>query len=248
LSCGYVYGGEIIRLTNNNLNDFAPRVNGQGKVWWQQQRLDPDGIGRTYIMQYNGAEVITISEFNEAGTLWHGQSSIDGNSIVYAKGVPTEIYLFDGTNEIQITSNNYNDVEPYICNGYIVWYAQPPYNPGSHPNEIFLYKPDQPTAVQMSSLKATPANKAIKLNWQTETETDAAGFNVWRAEGFKKVNESLISAEGSPVIGADYDFFDQWVLNGKRYFYLLEDIDTQGISTFHGPVKAVPRRWYGIGK
>jgi hypothetical protein len=41
---------------------------------------------------------------------------------------------------------------------------------------------------------------------------------------------------------------DQWVLNGKRYFYLLEDIDTSGISTFHGPVKATPRWLYGIGK
>ena len=46
----------------------------------------------------------------------------------------------------------------------------------------------------------------------------------------------------------DYDFVDQWVLNGKRYFYLLEDIDTSGISTFHGPIKAVPRWWLGVGK
>jgi hypothetical protein len=41
---------------------------------------------------------------------------------------------------------------------------------------------------------------------------------------------------------------DNWVLNGKRYFYLLEDVDNTGISTFHGPVKAVPRKVYGIGK
>jgi len=31
-------------------------------------------------------------------------------------------------------------------------------------------------------------------------------------------------------------------------FYLLEDIDVDGISTFHGPVKAVPRWWLGIEK
>ena len=28
----------------------------------------------------------------------------------------------------------------------------------------------------------------------------------------------------------------------------LENVDTNGISTFHGPVKAVPRWWYGMVK
>ena len=114
--------------------------------------------------------------------------------------------------------------------------------------EIYLYKPDQPTAVQMSALKATPSNKQVKVEWQTETEVDNAGFNVWRAEGFQKVNGSLLPAEGSSVVGADYDFFDKWVMNGKLYYYLIEDIDNSGISTFHGPVKATPRWIYGAGK
>ncbi len=33
--------------------------------------------------------------------------------------------------------------------------------------------------------------------------------------------------------------------NGKTYYYKREDIDLSGISTFHGPVKAVPRMIYG---
>ncbi len=108
--------------------------------------------------------------------------------------------------------------------------------------------PVTPTAVQLSSLKAAPGDKKITLTWQTETEPDNAGFNIWRAEGFQKINEALIPAMGSPIDGAAYNFVDEWVLNGKRYFYLLEDIDTNGISTFHGPVKAVPRWWLGVGK
>ena len=58
----------------------------------------------------------------------------------------------------------------------------------------------------------------------------------------------MITAEGSPIMGADYDFFDKWVMNGKLYYYLIEDIDNNGKSTFHGPVKAVPRMMYGLGK
>jgi hypothetical protein len=105
-----------------------------------------------------------------------------------------------------------------------------------------------PTNIKLSVLDAVPSNEQVILQWQTETETDNAGFNVWRAEGFQKINGSIIPALGSPVSGSDYDFVDQWVLNGKRYFYLLEDIDTNGISTFHGPVKATPRRIYGAEK
>jgi hypothetical protein len=104
------------------------------------------------------------------------------------------------------------------------------------------------TSVSLASLHAIPANKKITLKWRTETEADNAGFNIWRAEGFQKINEALIPALGSPVSGEDYDFVDEWVLNGKRYFYLLEDIDTNGNSTFHGPVKAVPSWVYGINK
>jgi hypothetical protein len=105
-----------------------------------------------------------------------------------------------------------------------------------------------PTNINLSSLKAIPSNKKVTLKWNTESEPDNAGFNIWRAEGFKKMNEAIIPALGTPTDGSDYDFVDEWVLNGKRYFYLLEDIDTNGISTFHGPVKAVPRWWHGVRK
>jgi len=105
-----------------------------------------------------------------------------------------------------------------------------------------------PTNIELSSLDATPSDNKVILQWKTETETDNAGFNIWRAGNFVKVNAALIPAAGSAVTGSEYDFVDEWVLNGKRYFYLLEDIDTGGISTFHGPVKAVPRLIYGLAK
>jgi parallel beta-helix repeat protein/predicted outer membrane repeat protein len=104
------------------------------------------------------------------------------------------------------------------------------------------------TRIALSALTATPSDEKVTLTWKTETEIDNAGFNIWRAEGFVKVNDAVIPALGSAVSGSEYDFVDQWVLNGKRYFYLLEDIDSSGISTFHGPIKATPRWLYGIGK
>ena len=79
------------------------------------------------------------------------------------------------------------------------------------------------------------------------SEIDDAGFNIWRAEGFKQINDNIIPAKGYPTVGADYDFVDDMVLNRKTYYYLLEDIDLNGLSTFHGPVQAVPRKIYGGG-
>ncbi|MCX5896322.1 MAG: hypothetical protein NTZ51_10890 [Proteobacteria bacterium] len=98
----------------------------------------------------------------------------------------------------------------------------------------------------MSKLEATPSDKKVFLKWKTESEIDNAGFNVWRAEGFQKINDSFIPAMGSAISGAEYDFVDNWVLNGKPYFYLIEDIENSGISTFHGPVSATPRWIYGL--
>ena len=102
-----------------------------------------------------------------------------------------------------------------------------------------------PTLIEMSSLKAIPANEKVKLEWKTEAEIDNAGFNVWRAEGFTKISPALIPAQGSPTEGAEYDFVDDLVFNGKQYIYLIEDVDNGGISTFHGPVKATPRMILG---
>ena len=101
----------------------------------------------------------------------------------------------------------------------------------------------QPSKISLSSFKATPSNRKVILNWQTESENNNTGFNIWRAERFKKINQELIASRGTETIGAEYDFVDEWVLNGKRYFYWLENVDTNGISSFHGPVKAVPRWW-----
>ena len=57
-----------------------------------------------------------------------------------------------------------------------------------------------------------------------------------------------ISMQGSITQGAFYEFVDTNVQNRKTYYYKLEDMDLNGISTMHEPVNATPRLIYGIGK
>jgi len=101
-----------------------------------------------------------------------------------------------------------------------------------------------PTLAELSYFRATSLDSAVLLEWKTETELDNAGFNVWKSEekngGYVRINSYFIPAEGEAGFGAQYSYTDYEVQNGKIYFYKLEDVDTSGKSTFHGPVPAVP--------
>jgi hypothetical protein len=110
----------------------------------------------------------------------------------------------------------------------------------------FTREGEPPTLIKLSSFTATASNRKVLLQWTTESEIDNAGFNLYRAESekgeYNRLNSSLIPAKGSPTQGASYEFLDENVHNRETYFYKLEDIDIHGISTFHGPVSAEPRR------
>jgi len=104
-----------------------------------------------------------------------------------------------------------------------------------------------PTSVDLLSFTATGVKKAIVLNWETASETDNLGFNLYRATSEKgkksKVNAELIPTNvypGSPV-GAKYEYTDPVTRKNVTYFYWLEDVDIYGGTELHGPVSAQPK-------
>ena len=56
------------------------------------------------------------------------------------------------------------------------------------------------TAIELSSFTATSAGSSIILKWETESEANNAGFNIYRAESengeYIKINSELIPGEG----------------------------------------------------
>jgi len=108
------------------------------------------------------------------------------------------------------------------------------------------------TIIELSSFTAIAQNREVILAWSTESETENAGFNIYRAtveDGeYIKINDALLPAKGTSIEGASYEFVDKDVKNRKTYYYKLEDIDLNGTSTMHGPVSAMPRLIYSIGK
>jgi hypothetical protein len=102
-----------------------------------------------------------------------------------------------------------------------------------------------PTAVELLSFTARPEGRAILVHWETASEIDNAGFNLYRAtslEGEKgRLNGNLIPSQvppGSPI-GAEYSWLDSQVVSGTVYYYWLEDVDIYGRATLHEPVKVL---------
>jgi hypothetical protein len=98
-----------------------------------------------------------------------------------------------------------------------------------------------PAAVDLTSFTATGQVNAVQLNWETATELDNLGFNLYRAESVDgpqvQINAALIPsmAPGSPV-GASYEFVDGSAQAGVTYYYWLADVDLYGQATLNGPV------------
>ncbi|MCF6148646.1 MAG: hypothetical protein E3K37_08300 [Candidatus Kuenenia sp.] len=100
---------------------------------------------------------------------------------------------------------------------------------------------EPPAAVTLVSFEAKAADDgSVILIWETATEIDNAGFNLYRAKrkrgSYVRINDILIEAKGDATSGASYSYRDV-VDHVGGYFYMLEDIDTNGESTMHGPIK-----------
>jgi hypothetical protein len=81
----------------------------------------------------------------------------------------------------------------------------------------------------------------IQLAWETVTEVNNTGFHVYRstAIGSERVLLAFVpsQAPGSSQ-GFTYEWLDSDVTPGETYHYWLEDVDTNGVTSLHGPVSA----------
>ncbi len=106
--------------------------------------------------------------------------------------------------------------------------------------------PASPTGVTLDLLDVVlGGNSTLAVQWETVSEIDNLGFNVYRSEPENaprvKLNASLIPSQvppGSPM-GAFYEFIDDTVVPGVPYSYWLEDVDVYGAAALHGPVRAM---------
>jgi len=97
-----------------------------------------------------------------------------------------------------------------------------------------------PLAVTLAEFSAAQQGDAVQVSWETVSELDNAGFNLYRSEsaaGPQTLLAYLPSSSPGGTAGAAYSYEDRaGLVPGTTYFYWLEDVATSGATTLHGPV------------
>lgn len=98
-----------------------------------------------------------------------------------------------------------------------------------------------PLAVAVATFQATAQRDGIQVAWESASEIDNLGFNLYRSaepaapQGFLTFVPA--QAPGSSQ-GFAYDWLDSDVAAGQTYHYWLEAVDLMGSSARYGPVSA----------
>jgi hypothetical protein len=101
-----------------------------------------------------------------------------------------------------------------------------------------------PTAITLATFTAQPDDGQIIVSWETASELDNVGFNLYRSDAvdgpYILLNPTLIPSQApGSVLGAIYTWRDEDVFPGRMYFYYLEDLAVNGMRELHGPVSTM---------
>ncbi len=260
---GYVSGDWTLSASNFD----TPDANHNDRLYMVFGGLaDTSGSTWTYDFIYDKNTAIT--NHGTVGTVASGTcpvmavSPFNGTSRTLTWNGPTGYYLVyrslnesgadngasNGRYDYLATVNSAGPLHTYVDDDEILqewpsWYIV---LPGNAAGEITGCHSEEgtPTAITLMRFEAFPEISQVRVEWETATELDNLGFNLYRSESavgpWVKLNGSLIPAQqpGS-ITGAVYEWLDEDVLPDTTVFYRLEDVDISGVSTFHGPVSVV---------
>jgi hypothetical protein len=149
----------------------------------------------------------------------------------------------------RIVSGNLGDPG---CNLAVVWAEDPQRATAGSPGldvatSVPPYTTGTPTAVVMASFDAIESSGNVELIWETTLESNALGFNLYRATSLDSdrglLNPELIPSKSLNGLGASYKFIDYETQEGVTYYYWLEFIDSFEKSSF-GPIMTASPRIY----
>jgi hypothetical protein len=101
-----------------------------------------------------------------------------------------------------------------------------------------------PSAVNLSSFKASGYDNGVHLNWNTGFEAENLGFNIYREVAGKRTLVTPDIIAGSALMtgsatrleaGQSYGWWDKSPGDHQDARYWLEEIDVNGSRTMHGP-------------
>lgn len=100
----------------------------------------------------------------------------------------------------------------------------------------FIEATSAPTALDLASFSGRAQANKVNLKWETGSEMNTLGFNVWRKQGkagWKQLNADTIAAKNpGNLSGNKYSFTDANRKAGKTYRYKLQVLSADGSSSW----------------
>ena len=109
----------------------------------------------------------------------------------------------------------------------------------------FTTNDGSPTAAILSGFDgSTTSSGFVSLEWQTASEIDVLGFNLYRAESETEVpvriNDVIIASQWpGGTTGGSYAFEDQTTIPDMTYYYWIEVIHINDMPVRYGPLQVV---------
>jgi hypothetical protein len=107
---------------------------------------------------------------------------------------------------------------------------------------LVLGDEDAALPVTLSSFTATFTGNSSILQWTTQSESNNAGWNIYRAESEEfsfasRINPELIHGAGTTNELTEYSYADESGFEyAATYYYWLESVDYANITNLHGPI------------
>jgi hypothetical protein len=94
--------------------------------------------------------------------------------------------------------------------------------------------------VEYLSLTARPLDQSIMLDWETATEVNNSGFEVYRStDAVNFENIGWVVGAGNSSSATPYNFEDRNVVANQRYFYRLRQLDYNGGESISNTVEGI---------
>jgi hypothetical protein len=217
-----------------------------------------DSSGSVYIYHFNGTDWLFEDKVNSIGEVeWDcfgsslhviGNQMTAGATYAGHDGVyPGAVYVFQrsGAEWIQtlrleapdgVDSDGFGETVFYDGTDFFV--GAPYRNSGD--GAVYRFTPPTTLPVEFSAFTATQnARNEACLSWTVQSETDLAGYNVFRAATkdiaqATKINYSRVSASNQ-TDAHSYEYIDTEAQMNSTYCYWIESVGMDNTTQYYGP-------------
>jgi len=221
------FNSATVQKFKNKLNTFT----GQDYGWFFDE----------WIYQPNHPSYTNKYYFSQNGSTWTtGFMAAQSQSYYYQMPLEIKVNFSDGTSSVYKVMNTYNN-QPFFFNS-----TKQPTSVVFDPDNNIIIKNATltvvpPFPVELTSFTAETKGNYVVLNWNTATELNNKGFEIYRAKfsandlpgNFEKVG--FVKGNGSTSNPNSYSFTSYNNEYGK-YAYKLKQLDFDGSYEYSGTI------------